>query len=54
MKGFYIMGDIIKLFLAVIVIAFIFSFVFGFLFKVGLILLVGLGVLYLFKKVFRD
>jgi len=46
------MSDIIKLVLGVMVVAFLLSFVFGFLFKVGILLLVGLGVLYLYKKVF--
>ena len=46
------MSDILKLFLGLIVVAFLLSFVFGILFKVGIILLIGLGVLYLFKKVF--
>ena len=46
------MNDIIKLILGVMVVAFLLSFVFGFLFKIGILLLIGLGVLYLFKKVF--
>lgn len=48
------MGDIVKIFLAVIVAAFLLGFLFSFLFKVGIILLIGLGILYLFRKVFLD
>lgn len=46
------MSNLIRLILGVMVVAFLLSFVFGFLFKVGILLLIGLGVLYLFKKVF--
>lgn len=46
--------DILKLIIVVIVAAFLLGFVFSFLFKVGIILLIGLGVLYLFRKVFVE
>ena len=48
------MGDLIKGILAIILIVFVFGFIFSFLFKVGIILLIGLGILYLIRKVFID
>ncbi len=48
------MGDIIKGILAIILIVFVFGFVFNILFKIGIILLIGLGILYLIRKVFID
>jgi len=48
------MGDIIKGILAIILIVFVFGFVFNILFKIGVILLIGLGILYLIRKVFID
>jgi hypothetical protein len=48
------MGDLIKLILAVIIAAFVLGFVFSFLFKVGILMLLGLGILYLFRRVFVD
>lgn len=48
------MGDLIKGILAIILIVFVFGFVFSILFKIGIILLIGLGVLYLIRKVFID
>lgn len=46
------MGDLIKLILTVIIAAFVLGFVFSFLFKVGILMLLGLGILYLFRRVF--
>lgn len=46
------MSDLIKLILGVIIAAFVLGFVFRFLFKLGVLLLLGLGVLYLFRRVF--
>ena len=46
------MSDIFRLIIGVIIAAVLLGFVFSFLFKVGILLLIGLGVLYLFKKVF--
>lgn len=48
------MGDVIKGILAIALIVFVFGFVFSFLFKVGVILLMALGILYLIRKVFID
>ena len=48
------MGDLFKLILGMILVAFLLGFVFSFLFKAGVLLLIGLGVLYLFKKVFGN
>lgn len=48
------MSDIIKLVLGIIVAAWLLGFVFSFLFKVGILLVLGLGVLYLFRRVFVD
>ena len=48
------MGDLIKGILAIVLIVFVFGFIFSFLFKVGIILLIGLGILYLIRKVFID
>ncbi len=46
--------NIFKAVLIVTLFIFIFSFMFGVLFRVGIILLIALGVLYLFKKVFVE
>lgn len=46
--------NFIKVALIVVLTIFLFGFVFRFLFKVGLIVLLALGILYLFKKVFAD
>lgn len=54
MRSLSHMGNVIKVFVAIVVIAFLFGFIFSFLFKVGIILLVGLGILYLIRKVFLD
>ena len=48
------MSGLFKLILAVILVVFLLGFVFSFLFKAGVLLLIGLGVLYLFKKVFGN
>lgn len=48
------MSDVIKLVLGIIVAAWLLGFVFSFLFKVGILLVLGLGVLYLFRRVFVD
>ncbi|GAB5524009.1 MAG: hypothetical protein Roseis2KO_18810 [Roseivirga sp.] len=48
------MSDIIKLVLGIIIAAWLLGFVFSFLFKVGILLMLGLGVLYLFRRVFVD
>ncbi len=48
------MSDIIKLVLGIIIAAWLLGFVFSFLFKVGILLVLGLGVLYLFRRVFVD
>lgn len=54
MRSFAIMKDIFKLFIFIVVAAFLLGFVFSFLFKIGILLLIGLGVLYLIRKVFVD
>ncbi len=46
--------DLIKSFLILILLVFLFGFVFGILFKIGIILLIFLGVLYLIRKVFLE
>lgn len=46
--------DLLKSALIIIAIIFLFGMLFSFLFKVGVILLIALGVLYLIKKVFFD
>ena len=46
--------DLIKVGIALIILFFIGGFLFKVLFKVGLIALIVLGVLYLFKKVFGE
>lgn len=46
--------DIIKAALILIIAVFLFGFVFGILFKVGIILLIALGILYLIKKIFVE
>jgi hypothetical protein len=43
--------DIIKAVLIFAIFLFLFGFVFGILFKVGIILLLALGIIYLFKKI---
>ena len=48
------MGGLFKLILVIILAAFLLGFVFSFLFKAGVLLLIGLGVIYLFKKVFGN
>lgn len=45
--------DIIKIVIVLIVLFFIGGFLFKVLFKIGMLALIVLGVLYLFKKVFR-
>jgi len=47
-------NELLKNILIIIVAVFLFGIVFSFLFKVGVILLIGLGVLYLFKKIFVE
>jgi len=46
--------DLLKSALILIGIIFLLSYAFGFLFKVGIILLIALGILYLVKKVFFE
>ena len=46
--------DILKAALILTLIIFVFGFVFGFLFKVGIILLLALSILYMIKKVFLE
>lgn len=46
--------DVLKAVLLIIVAVFLFGFVFSFLFKVGIILLIALGVVYLIKKIFFE
>ncbi len=46
--------NVLKTALFIIVVVFLFGFLFSFLFKVGLILLIVLGILYLIKKVFVE
>ena len=46
--------DLIKAALVLIAVVFLLSYLFGFLFKVGVLLLIGLGVLYLVKRVFFE
>lgn len=46
------MSGLFKLILGMILLIFLLGFLFNFLFKLGILLLIGLGVLYLFKKVF--
>lgn len=46
--------DLLKSAVIIIVIVFLLGTVFSFLFKVGIILLIALGVLYLIKKVFLE
>ena len=40
--------------LIVIALIFLFGFIFNFLFKVGIILLLALGIVYLYKKIVTD
>ena len=54
MRSIQIMGSIFKLIIGIIILAFLLGFVFSFLFKIGILLLIGLGVLYLVRKVFFD
>lgn len=46
--------DVIKAAILIIVAVFLFGFLFSFLFKVGIILLIALGALYLIKKIFYE
>jgi len=46
--------ELFKNLLIIIIAIFLFGIVFNLLFKVGLILLLALGILYLFKKVFAE
>lgn len=46
--------DILKAAIILTLIIFVFGFVFGFLFKVGIILLLALSILYMIKKVFLE
>ena len=46
------MSNLIRMILGIMVVVFVLSIMFSFLFKVGVLLLIGLGVLYLFKRVF--
>lgn len=43
--------DLIKSVLILVVLIFVFSIFFTFLFKVGLIVLLALGIIYLYKKI---
>ena len=46
--------DLIKAVLILIAAIFLLSILFGFLFKVGVLLLIGLGIMYLVKRVFFE
>lgn len=45
-------GNVFKVIIVIILLFFVFGFVFRVLFKLGLLALLILGILYLFKKVF--
>jgi hypothetical protein len=46
-------GDVLKIAIVLIVLFFVGGFLFSILFKIGILALIVLGVLYLFKRVFR-
>ncbi|MEO1254507.1 MAG: hypothetical protein AAFY41_06430 [Bacteroidota bacterium] len=46
--------DILKAALVIIIAVFLFGFIFNFLFRVGIILLIALGAIYLVKKILFD
>lgn len=46
--------DIVKAVFIIAIFLFLFGFVFGILFRVGIILLMVLGVVYLIKKIIYD
>ncbi len=48
------LGNAFKGAIGIIILFFVLGFLFKVLFKIGLLLLVGLGVLYLYKQVFSD
>lgn len=48
------LGNVFKGMIIIIILFFAFGFVFRVLFKLGLLALLVLGIMYLFKKVFAD